>query len=247
MLTVTAKELLGGTATVTIAATATLGDLFHAVADKLGYAQASHINIISRGHKLESMSQLSNGDTVHVLPNHRGQGGMAQEGPGVDVRTLLKRKQSVMQMNPLAGSTIIAVQRTTPGENDREDGLALQIGGENDVIYAGGGPDHFELDSGGGLRVRGVDSFDDLVGKKIERVEYREWRAAGPGPAKAKQAAPKPGSAGGPKKTGPVIYFAGGGSVYAVKDAAGSEPACITFLYCDGEEGGAFETGLPSD
>ena len=119
MLTITAKELLGGTATVTIAATATLGELFDAVADKLGYAQASHINIISRGRKLESVSQLSNGDTVHVLPNHRGPGGMAmaQEGPGVDVRTLLKRKQSAMQMNPLAGSTVIAVQHPRRGRS----------------------------------------------------------------------------------------------------------------------------------
>jgi len=250
MLTITAQELLGNTATVSIATTATLDAFIGAVADQLGYAQASHINILVRGQILKSMSQVQDGCTVHVLPNHSGPGGMALQdapGPGADVRTLLKRKQSAMRFDPLSGSTIRAVQRTIPGEDDRQDGLALQIGGEQDVLYAGGGPDHFELDSGGGLRVRGVASLDDLVGKKIERVESREWRKTGPGPAKAKQATPTPGSANVPKRTGPVVFFCGGGSVYAVKNAGGSEPASITYLYCDGEEGGAFEIGLPSD
>ena len=256
MLTITAKQIMPDkTVTIHIEPTATVTAFVDVVADRLGFAQASHMKIIKAGGILNVSTSdvlhsagFMDGDIIHVLANYRGPGGMnftEPADPATEMRVQNKRKESEMAMCPLMGSKIYAVQRD--GGGDRQEALALQFSPNvEDVIYAGGGPDHFKLDAGGGLRVQGADSFDALVGKKIESIQYREWRKSGPGPS-AKKRADKRGGDDSVLKTGAVLFIEGDMKVYSVKTKDGSEPASMTYIYADGDEGGALETGLPAD
>ena len=180
---ITFKQLMGASVDISIAPSATMRELLQQAADKLGFAKPSHMNLIAHGKAMkpdkiapELVRQvLKEGSTVCVLPNFRGVGGMNFEGTTTDSRVGAKRKEMTQAMNPLVGRKIHAVQRTAA--DDRQEGVALQISDDpEDVLYAGGGPDHFKLGAGGGLRVKGAAGVDALVGKVIEKLEYREWR-----------------------------------------------------------------------
>lgn len=253
MLSVKLQEVMAGrTATVRVEPTATVAQFAEMAAKALQYDVASHIQMIqypctvlkvTDGRTLQAAG-FKDGDVVKVLANFRGAGGI-MSAP-LEGNVAARRKEAMLRDEPVIGSKIYAVQRS--GGGDRQEALALQYSeDEQDVLYAGGGPDQFQLDSGGGLRVRGVEGFDALVGKTIEALEYREWRKKGPGPPKAKRAEHPSGSGGSKRPTGAVLLFEGGASIFAVKDAAGAEPASITWIGCEGEEGGCFEPGYPAD
>jgi len=147
-----------------------------------------------------------------------------------------KPKYSPFWVNPVVGRKIHATQVGWDGDT------VLQFS-ENptDILCAGGGD--FELDPGGGLRVKGVKRLSDLVGKKIEKLEYREWRKSGPGPSISKRQ-------DGPildRETGPVLFFEGGAKLFAVNNASGSSPANMSFYWCDGEECGEFAINYQAD
>ena len=251
-LTITLRPLTGQAHSLQVEPSASCGEFRAQAAAALGLDQPTHVNCMAPGgnplrDEAVSVAEwgLKDGDRVICMLNFRGVGGI-QSTPFLDrpENTLLRTRPTNPDdfgMRMLVGARI----RGTGEEGDAKDGSPgryLQYGEEeHNMIYAGGGPSGFELD-GGGLRVRGAPGFDSLQGKKIEKIEYREWRAKGPGPGRAKTAEERKAA-----KTGAVIFLEGGAIVYATKNASGSEPANLVWIGCDGDEGGEFGPGYPAE